>query len=64
MALYKIQAYNEEMTKLVSEYNKEFKRTEDALVEAYAKADSEDIVVLWRQSVIDPKCWRRIAKFY
>ena len=46
MALYKIQAYNEEMTKLVSEYNKEFKRTEDALVEAYAKADSEESQVL------------------
>lgn len=64
MANFKIQAYNNEMTELISEYNKEFERTEDALIEAYNKADSEDIVVLMRQSMFDSKCWRIVAKFY
>ena len=64
MAKFKIQAYNKEMTELVSEYEKEFERTEEALIEAYDKADSEDIVVLMRQSIMDKKCWKIIAKFY
>ena len=64
MAKFKIQAYNKEMTWLVSEYEKEFERTEEALIEAYDKADSEDIVVLMRQSIMDKKCWKIIAKFY
>lgn len=64
MAKFKIQAYNNETTELVSEYEKEFERTEDALIEAYDKADSEDIVVLMRQSIMDKKCWKIIAKFY
>lgn len=64
MTLYKIAAYNKDMTELVSQYNKEFDRTEDALIEAYNKADSEDIVILMRQSIMDKKCWKIIAKFY
>ena len=64
MLKFKIQAYNREMTELVSEYEKEFERTDDALIEAYTKADSEDIVVLMRQSMFDSKCWKIIAKFY
>lgn len=64
MARFKIQAYNNEMTEIISEYEKEFERTEDALIEAYDKADSEDIVVLMRQSIMDKKCWKIIAKFY
>ena len=64
MEKFKIQAYNKEMTGLVSEYEKEFERTEEALIEAYDKADSEDIVILMRQSIMDKKCWKIIAKFY
>ena len=64
MAKFKIQAYNSEMTELISEYEKEFDRTEEALIEAYDKADSADIVVLMRQSIMDKKCWKLIAKFY
>ena len=74
MALFKFQAYNNEMTELISQYNKdmtelveerkEFERTEDALIEAYDKADDCDVVVLMRQSIIDKKCWKVIAKFY
>ena len=64
MANFKIQAYNQEMTELISEYNKEFDTTYDALAEAYDKADSEDIVVLMRQSIIDKKSWKIVAKFY
>ena len=64
MANFKIQAYNREMTKLVAEYDKEFDSTEEALIEAYHKADHEDIVVLMRQNIIDTKCWKIIAKFY
>lgn len=64
MAQFKIQAYNREMTELVEEYNKEFDRTEEALIEAYDKATSEDIVVLMRQGIMDKRCWKIIAKFY
>lgn len=64
MTNFKIQAYNSEMTELVSEYNKEFERTEDALIESYDLADSYDIVVLMRQSIMDKKCWKVVAKFY
>ena len=64
MAKFRIQAYNKEMTELISEYDKEFEMTEEALIEAYDKADSEDIVVLMRQSIMDKKCWKIIAKFY
>jgi len=64
MANFKIQAYNREMTELISEYSKEFERTEDALIEAFDKADSADIVVLMRQSLFDSRCWKKIAKFY
>ena len=64
MAKFKIQAYNREMTELVTEYDKEFDRTEEALIEAYDKAESEDIVVLMRQSIMDNRCWKLIAKFY
>lgn len=64
MALFKIAAYNNEMTELISQYDKEFDRTEEALIEAYEKADSEDVVILMRQSVMDKKCWKIIAKFY
>ena len=64
MAKFKIQAYNRQMTELFTDYDKEFERTEDALIEAYDKASSYDIVVLWRQSIMDKKCWKIIAKFY
>ena len=64
MALFKFQAYNKEMTELISQYNKEFDHTEDALIEAYEKSDDCDVVVLMRQSIIDKKCWKVIAKFY
>lgn len=64
MTNFKIQVYNREMTELVEEYNEAFDNTEDALINAYDKADSADIVVLWRQSMMDKKCWKRIAKFY
>ena len=64
MTKFKIQAYNREMTELVAEYDKEFDRTEEALIEAYDKADSADIVVLMRQSIMDKRCWKIIAKFY
>lgn len=64
MAKFKIQAYNRQMTDLVDDYDKEFERTEDALIEAYDKAASYDIVVLWRQNIMDKKCWKIIAKFY
>ena len=64
MAQFKIQAYNREMTELVTEYDKEFDRTEEALIEAYDKSDSEDVVVLMRQSIMDKRCWKIIAKFY
>lgn len=64
MAQFKIQAYNREMTELVTEYDKEFDRTEEALIEAYDKAASEDVVVLMRQSIMDKRCWKIIAKFY
>ena len=64
MAKFKIQAYNREMTELVAEYDKEIESAEDALLEAYYKAGSYDIVVLMRQSNMDKKCWKLIAKFY
>ena len=64
MAKYKIQAYNKEMTELVSEYEKDFGRTDEALIEAYEKADGEDIIVLMRQSIFDSRCWKIVAKFY
>lgn len=64
MTNFKIQVYNREMTELVEEYNEAFDNTEDALINAYDKADSADIVVLLRQSMMDKKCWKRIAKFY
>lgn len=64
MLKFKIQAYNREMTELVAEYDKEFDRAEDALMEAYYKADSCDIVVLMIQSIMDKRCWKMIAKFY
>lgn len=58
------QAYNITMTKLYEQYQKEFDCTEDALVEAYKMADIYDIVVLMKQSIIDNKCWKKVAKFY
>lgn len=64
MTKFKIQCYNREMTELVAEYDKEFDRAEDALMEAYYKADSYDIVVLMIQSIMDKRCWKMIAKFY
>ena len=64
MLKFKIQAYNREMTKLVKEYDKELESAEDALLEAYYKAGSYDIVVLMQQSIMDKKCWKIIAKFY
>lgn len=64
MAKFKIQCYNRDMTELVREYDKEFDRTEEALICAYDISASEDIVVLMRQSIVDKKCWKIIAKFY
>ena len=64
MPKFKIQCYNREMTELVEEYDKEIESAEDALLEAYYKAGSYDIVVLMRQSIMDKKCWKLIAKFY
>ncbi len=64
MAKFLIQSYNENMTELVSEYSKEFEHTEEALIEAYDKADGSDVIVLMRQSTFDSKCWKKIAKFY
>lgn len=64
MPKFKIQAYNREMTKLVEEYDKEIENAENALLEAYYKAGSYDIVVLMQQSIMDKKCWKIIAKFY
>lgn len=63
MALFLIQGYNSDMTELVSEERKEFERTEDALIEAYDKADSYDVVVLLRQGCISHS-FKKIAKFY
>lgn len=64
MTKFKIQAYNREMTELVEEFDKEFERTEEALIVCYDLSASYDIVVLMRQSIIDKKCWKMIAKFY
>lgn len=64
MAKYRIQCYNREMTELVKEHIEEFERTEEALIAAYDMAASEDIVILMRQSCIDSRCWKVIAKFY
>lgn len=64
MAKFKIQAYNREMTELVEEYDKEYERTEEALIVCYDLSATYDIVVLMRQSVVDKKCWKIIAKFY
>lgn len=64
MAKFKIQTYNEEMTELFSERHVEFSKTEDALIEAYDMRGNDYIIVLMRQSISDPKCWIRIAKFY
>ena len=64
MAKFKIQCYNKEMTELTKEFDKEFERTEEALIVAYDISASEDIVVLMRQSIMDKKCWKLIAKFY
>lgn len=64
MAKFKIQAYNREMTELVEEYDKDFERTEEALIECYDLSSTYDVVVLMRQSIMDKKCWKIIAKFY
>lgn len=64
MAKFKIQTYNEEMTELISSDIGSFSKTEDALIEAYDMRGNDYIIVLMRQSISDPKCWRRIAKFY
>lgn len=62
MALFLIQGYNSDMTELVEE-RKEFERTEDALIEAYDKADNFDVVVLMRQGCLSHS-FKKIAKFY
>ncbi len=64
MAKFKIQAYNREMTELVEEYDKEYDRTEEALIVCYDLSAHFDIVVLMRQSIMDKKYWKLIAKFY
>jgi hypothetical protein len=64
MAQFLFQAYNITMTKLIEQHQKKFDCTIDALVEAYNMADIYDIVVLMEQSIIDNKCWKKIAKFY
>lgn len=64
MAKFKIQAYNREMTELVEEYDKEFERTEEALIVCYDLSAKYDVVVLMRQSIMDKRCWKKIAKFY
>jgi len=63
MALFLIQGYNSDMTELVSEERKEFEHTEDALIEAYVKAGSYDVVVLMRQNSISHS-FKKIAKLY
>jgi hypothetical protein len=64
MAKFKIQGYNKDMTSLEWEDNKEFDRTEEALICGYDMASSYDIVIVYRQSIMDSKCWVKIAKFY
>ena len=64
MAKFKIQAYNREMTELVEEYDKDFERTEEALIACYDLSSTYDVVVLMRQSLMDKRCWKLIAKFY
>lgn len=64
MANFKIQCYNRDMTELTTELDREYERTEDALIDCYDMASSEDIVVLMRQSIMDKRCWKIVAKFY
>ena len=64
MEKFKIQTYNSQMTELTHEYEKEFDRTEEALIVAYDISACEDITVLMRQSMKDKRCWKVIAKFY
>lgn len=67
MAKFKIQAYNQEMKELVEEYDKDFERTEEALIECYYLSTTPccyDVVVLMRQSLMDKRCWNLVAKFY
>lgn len=52
------------MTELQAEHDKEYDRTEEALIVAYDISANADIVVLMRQSIMDKKCWKLIAKFY
>ena len=64
MTKFKIQCYNREMTELFEEYDKEYDRTEEALIVCYDLSTHFDIVVLMRQSIMDKKYWKLIAKFY
>lgn len=65
MAKYRIQVYNQDMTSLVWEDVKGFERTEQALVWGYDIASTgHDIIIVMKQSDVDNRCWKKIAKFY